>query len=102
MIPPAHLSIMHIKSKEKKQLIKVCDLSKIKTRLDDERKYFIIQRKPISSSTYEGLIEKLYDQFFGSTATTMEAYFETWIEWREKETSVSKTIKKIALCGIFY
>jgi integrase len=85
---------MNIKSKEK-QLKRVCDLSKIKTRPDDGRKYFIIQRKPISCSTYEGLIEKLYEQFFGATAATMETYFETWMEWREKETSVSrKTIKE--------
>lgn len=85
---------MNIKSKEK-QLKRVCDLSKIKNRPDDGRKYFIIQRKPISSSTCEGLIDKLYDQFFGAAAATMETYFETWMEWREKETSVSKkTIKE--------
>lgn len=85
---------MNIKSKEK-QLKRSCDLSKIKTRPDDGRKYFIVNRKPISSSTYEGLIDKLYDQFFGATATTMETYFETWMEWREKETSISKkTIKE--------
>lgn len=86
--------IMNIKSKEE-QLKRVCDLSKVKTRPDDGRKYFIIKRKPISSSTYEGLIDKLYDQFFGATAATMETYFETWMEWREKETNVSrKTIRE--------
>ncbi len=85
---------MNIKSKEK-QLNRDCDLSKIKTRPDDGRKYFIVNRKPISSSTYEGLIDKLYDHFFGDCAATMETYFETWMEWREKETSVSrKTIKE--------
>lgn len=93
IIPPAHI-IMNIKSKEK-QLKKVCDLSKIKTRPDDGRKYFIIQRRPISSSSYEGLIDKLYDYFFGDNAATMGTYFETWMEWRENETSVSKkTIKE--------
>lgn len=94
IVPSAHIIFMNIKSKEK-QLKRVCDLSKIKTRPDDGRKYFIIQRKPISCSTYEGLIEKLYEQFFGATAATMETYFETWMEWREKETSVSrKTIRE--------
>ena len=94
IIPPVRIIIMNIKSKEK-QLKRVCDLSKIKTRPDDGRMYFIIKRKPISSSTYEGLIDKLYDQFFGATAATMETYFEIWMEWREKETSVSKrTIKE--------
>lgn len=91
---PAHIIIMNIKSKEK-QLKRGCDLTKIKTRPDDGRKYFIVNRKPISSSTYEGLIDKLYDHFFGDSAATMETYFETWMEWREKETSVSrKTIKE--------
>lgn len=91
---PARKSIMNTSLKEK-QLKKVCDLSKIKTRPDDERKYLIIKRKPISSSTYKGLIDKLYDHFFGVTAATMETYFETWMEWREAETSVSKkTIKE--------
>ena len=85
---------MNIKLKEK-QLKKICDLSKIKTRPDEGRKYLIIQRKPISSSTYEGLIDKLYDRFFGVTTATMETYFETWMEWRKKETGVSKkTIKE--------
>ena len=85
---------MDIKSKENK-LKKVCDLSKIKTRPDDGRRYFIINRKPISSSTYEGLIEKLYNHFFGIEAATMETYFEIWMKWREEETSVSKkTIKE--------
>lgn len=94
IIPPAHIIIMNIKSKEK-QLKRGCDLTKIKTRSDDGRKYFIVNRKPISSSTYEGLIDKLYDHFFGDSAATMETYFETWMEWREKETSVSrKTIKE--------
>ena len=91
---PACINTMNIKAKEK-QLKRVCDLSKIKTRPDDGRKYFIIQRRPISSSTYEGLIDKLYNQFFGDTAATMKTYFETWMEWRETETSVSKkTIKE--------
>lgn len=94
MISPACKHIMNIKLKEK-QLKKICDLSKIKTRPDDGRMYFIIKRKPISSSTYEGLIDKLYDQFFGAATATMETYFETWMGWREKETNVSrKTIKE--------
>lgn len=91
---PVCINIMNIKSKEK-QLKTVWDLTIIKTRPDDGRKYLIIQRKSISSSTYEGLIDKLYDYFFGDNAATMGTYFETWMEWREKETSVSKkTIKE--------
>jgi hypothetical protein len=56
IISPAHIIIMNIKLKEK-QLKRACDLSKIRIRSDDGRMYFIIQRKPISSSTYEELIE---------------------------------------------
>lgn len=85
---------MNLKSKEK-NLKTVCDLTKVKTRPDDGRKYLIIQRKSISSCTYEGLIDKLYDYFFGDNTSTMDTYFETWMKWREKETSVSKkTIKE--------
>lgn len=91
---PVCINTMNIKSKEK-QLKTVWDLTKIKTIPDDGRKYLIIQRKSISSSTYEGLIDKLYDYFFGDNAATMYTYLETWMEWREKETSVSKkTIKE--------
>ena len=66
--------MINIKSKEK-QLKRGYDLSKIKTRPDDERKYFIVNRKPISI-IYEGLIDKLYDHFFGDNAATMETYFD--------------------------
>lgn len=91
---PARQIKMDTKSKESK-LKKVCDLSKIKTRPDDGRKYYIINRKSVSSSTHEGLIDKLYNYFFGITAATMESYFEVWMKWREQETSVSKkTIKE--------
>lgn len=91
---PARQQNMNTKSKETK-LKKVCDLSKIKSRPDDGRKYCIINRKPVSSSTYEGLIDKLYDHFCGINAATMESYFEIWMEWRKQETSVSrKTIKE--------
>ena len=94
IISPACIIIMNVKSKEK-QLKGACDLSKIKTRPDDGRMYFIIKRKPISSKTYEGLIVKLYDHFFGTNTATMDTYFESWMEWREKETSISrKTIKE--------
>ena len=91
VILSARINIMNIKEK---QLKKVCDLSKIKKRTDDGRKYFIIKRKPINSSIYEGLIDKLYDHFFGDNTATMKTYFETWMEWRETETSVSRKILK--------
>jgi integrase len=87
-------AILEFNQKES-QVKEVCDLKKIKLRPDDSRIYLIIKRKPISSTNYIGLIEKLYDHFFGTTALTMEVYFETWMQWRATESSVTeKTIKE--------
>ncbi|MGL5436904.1 MAG: tyrosine-type recombinase/integrase [Lachnospiraceae bacterium] len=81
---------------QKEERVKeICDLSKIKTRPDDGRVYLIVKRKPISSTSYIGLIEKLYEHFYGIENATMEQYFEVWMEWRSSESSVSpKTIKE--------
>lgn len=81
---------------EKERRVKeVCDLSKVKTRPDDGRIYLIVKRKPISSTSYVGLIEKLHEHFFGIQNITMEGFFEIWMKWRDEETSVSKkTIKE--------
>lgn len=71
-----------------------CDLDNIKIRPDDGRLYLLIHRKPISSTTYEGLIDKLYEFFFGITTITIEKFFEVWMQWRAEETSVSKKTRK--------
>ncbi|WP_277405525.1 hypothetical protein [Lacrimispora xylanisolvens] len=77
------------------QVKEVCDLRKIKIRPDDSRIYLIIKRKPISSTNYIGLIEKLYEHFFATNTPTMEEYFETWMQWRATEDSVTaKTIRE--------
>ncbi len=87
-------AILEFNQKEA-QVKEVCDLKKIKLRSDDSRIYLIVKRKPISSTNYIGLIEKLYDHFFGTTSLTMEEYFETWMQWRAAESSVTeKTIKE--------
>ena len=80
---------------QKENLIKeVCDFTKIKIRPDDGRTYLIVKRKPISSTNYIGLVEKLYEHFFRTDLPTMEEYFETWMQWRASETSVTeKTIR---------
>lgn len=89
-------AIIIVKFIEKEDKVKeVCDLSKLKTRPDDGRIYIIIKRKAISSTSYVGLIEKLYDHFYSIESATMEQYFEIWMEWRAAETSVSqKTLKE--------
>lgn len=87
-------SILEFNQKEF-QVKEVCDLKKVKLRPDDSRIYLIVKRKPISSTNYIGLIEKLYDHFFLTATPTMEEYFETWMQWRATESSVTeKTIKE--------
>lgn len=82
-------------SQKENQVKEVCNLAKIKLRPDDGRIYLIVKRKPISSTNYIGLIEKLYEHFFDTKAPTMEEYFETWMQWRATEDSVTeKTVKE--------
>lgn len=70
-------------------------IPKVKVRPDDGRIYLIINRKVISSNSYKGLIEKLYDRFFGIENVTLDGYFDIWIKWREEESGVSlKTIRE--------
>lgn len=81
--------IVTLANKEKK-VKTVCDLSKVKMRPDDGRMYLLVKRKMISSTNYVGLIDKLYEYFFGIETVTLEDYFEIWMKWRDEETSVSK------------
>lgn len=86
--------IMKFSEKEKLVSIK-CDLTKLKVRPDDKRVYLIVKRKPISSNNYVGLIEKLYDHFYGINNSTLETFFKIWMEWRATQTSTSeKTMKE--------
>lgn len=85
--------IMKFTEKESKVKTK-CDLSKIKVRPDDGRIYIIIQRKPISSTTYTGLIDKLYDLYFGINTLTLQDFFEVWMQWRKEESSVTEKTRK--------
>lgn len=94
MTPSACSKIMNFTTKEKK-VKSVCDLSRVKVRPDDGRIYILINRKTISSADYPGLIEKLYDHYFGTLNVTLAEYFEIWMKWREEETNVTpKTIKE--------
>lgn len=94
MTPSACAKIMNFTQKET-LVAKKCDLKKIKCRPDDGRVYLIINRKAISSTSYPGLIDKLHDHFYGIQNVTLEVFFETWMVWRESETSTSeKTIKE--------
>lgn len=82
-------------SEKEDKVANICNLSKVKVRSDDGRIYLIIKRKPITSNSYVGLIDKLYEYFFGLKQTTLETFFPDWQKWRDEETSVSKkTIKE--------
>lgn len=71
--PSACAKIVEFSEKENK-VKEVCDLSKVKTRPDDGIIYLIVKRKPISSISYIGLIDKLYEHFFGIQNVTLEQF----------------------------
>lgn len=83
---------MSIVTKERK-VRSHCDLSKIKIRPDDGRMYLIIDRKTISSNTYEGLLDKLIDYFYG-TNMTVEKYFPKWKQFRKEYSAVTDKTRK--------
>lgn len=86
--------IMKFSEKEMKVQEK-CDLSRVKVRPDDGRIYLVVKRKPVSSTSYPGLIDKLYEHFYGIQTSTLESFFEVWMEWRKNESSASdKTIRE--------
>lgn len=87
--PSACTKIMDFYKKES-QVREKCDLSKVKKRRDDGRIYLIIKRKLISSISYPGLIDKLYEHFYGIQTSTLEDFFEVWMQWRDQETATSK------------
>ena len=84
---------MDFTQKEKK-VKEVCDLSRLKVRPDDGRIYILIKRKTISSTNYPDLIDKLYEHYFGIQKISLEDFFEIWMDWREKETSVTPKTRK--------
>lgn len=64
-------------------------------RPDDNRVYLLVNRRMISSTSYIGLIDKLYGHFFGIEQISMEDFFEIWMQWRDEASGVSKkTIKE--------
>lgn len=94
MTTSACTELMKFTSKEQR-IQELCDLSKVKIRPDDGRVYLLVNRKTISSTTYIGLIDKLYNHFFGIENTNLNDFFEVWMKWRQDESGVSeKTIKE--------
>ena len=94
MTPSVCTRIMNFTKKE--ALVKEkCNLQKLKVRPDDGRIYLIVNRKSITSTSYPGLIDKLYEHFYGIQSCSLEDFFEIWMKWRDEETGTSKkTIKE--------
>ena len=94
MTPSVCTRIMNFTKKE--ALVKErCNLQKLKVRPDDGRIYLIVNRKSITSTSYPGLIDKLYEHFYGIQSYSLEDFFEIWMKWRDEETGTSKkTIKE--------
>lgn len=94
MTPSVCAHIMNFTQKE--TLVKEkCNLQKLKVRPDDGRIYLIVNRKSITSTSYPGLIDKLYEHFYGIQSCSLDDFFEVWVKWRTEETSTSqKTIKE--------
>ncbi|HWT74268.1 MAG TPA: tyrosine-type recombinase/integrase [Mobilitalea sp.] len=89
--------------KKESELKKVLDLSKIKERADG-RYYIYINRKQFVGATYQDLILKLYDLYFGVVHSSLEDLYPKWQIWRRDETRVTdKTVKENAyLWAAFY
>ena len=93
MTPSACARIMQFHEKEQK-VKEVCDLSRLKVRPDDGRIYLLVRRKMISSNDYPGLIDKLYEHFYGLQSSTLESFFEYWMKWRAESSSASAKTQK--------
>lgn len=94
MTASACKKIMEFTEKERK-VKEVFDLSRVKVRPDDGRIYVIIKRKIVSSHDYVGLVDKLFEQFFGIANSSLTAFYDVWEDWRRTESSVTeKTIKE--------
>lgn len=53
------------------------------------------KRKIVRAATYEELIEKLFDFYFGQTGSmTMDALFREWLSYKENVTDSMKTIRR--------
>ena len=83
----------HLKMKKFSTLKKEYPLEKVKFR-PDGRCYVYIQRKQFIAPTYDLLIEKLYDEFYGVKNYTLLDLFPEWqIYRRDSERVSSRTLK---------
>lgn len=70
--------------------------SKIKQRKDGKQFYIYIERKQYTSTTYNGLIEVLYNNFYQFCDSSLEDLYPDWLKWKRDTSSVTgKTLKEL-------
>lgn len=85
--------LYNVMTKEQ-ELKNFCDLKKIKYREDKKQYYIFTNKKQFSSNSRKGLIEKLYNHFFGIKNLTLEEAFEDWFAWRIEINTNTKTLRE--------
>lgn len=70
--------------------------NKIKQRKDGKQFYIYIDRKQYTSTTYNGLIEVLYDNFYQFCDSSLEDLYPEWLKWKRDTSNVTgKTLKEL-------
>lgn len=88
------LERMYNMRKRENEVSKIIDLKKVKYREDKELYYIYVNRKAVSASSYERLIDKLHDNFCKEKENLANYYF-VWREYRETSTAITKKSLKI-------
>lgn len=89
------VSELLLKMKNKND-IKAKYLDKIKDRKDGRQFYVYIDRATqITASTYDSLINKLYEMEYGKLSSTIADLYSEWLIWKRDYTSISvKSLKE--------
>lgn len=93
------LSLSEISEKilcmKKKQEIERKYQDKIKARKDGKQYYIYIKRKQYTSTSYDGLLNTLYELEYGRERFSLADLYPEWMLWRRDNTSVcDKTLKE--------
>lgn len=84
--------VLHMK---KKQEIERKYQEKIKTRKDGRQFYIYISRKQYTATTYDGLIDVLYELEYGRERSSLTDLYPEWMLWRRDNSPVcDKTLKE--------
>lgn len=93
MLEARELAEQFLKMKKLSTLKKQYPIEKVKRR-PDGRYYVYIKRKQVAAPTYDLLMEKLYDKFYGVQNYTLTDIFPQWqLYRRDVERKSSKTLK---------